>query len=256
VRSERPVDLRESLHRPTTALSVVLTGRVSTEIVAGLRVLPDLLAGAGIEVELLAPAGTARILRDHQVEVRELRGLIGRAQLWREAATWARSEILAVVDADGTVDPADLPGLVVLRDRWQVDAVVASTAHPASSWRHRSGRTGHVARRVVDRVVARPGVGDCRVGMKVVRRDLVLAVADRITGQGVLADVELLALARRRGARLLEAPVAYHANLRVRNGLLGDLPHVVAIALRARRRAVLDLRSAAAPVPTPAGATR
>lgn len=230
------IDLRESLHRPATRVSIVVTGRVSARIVDSLRVLPTLLAATGREVELLAPAGTARILRDAGIEAREIRGLIGRAQLWREAAVQATGDVLALVDADGTVDPAELPALLALRDRYRADGVLGSTAHPRAEWRQHRGRTGHLIRRRLDRVLARPGVGDCRVGMKVVRRDLVRAVGGQVRTHGILADVELVAVARRRGARFLEAPVTFHVNLRTRNGLLGDIPQVLGIGLRARHR--------------------
>ena len=123
----------------------------------------------------------------------------------------ADAELVIQMDADGSHDPAALPGLVALA-RAGDDLVLGSRYVPGGAvvgW--------HPARRAVSRAgcryaraALRAPVRDLTGGLKVWRADALRAIAAAtVRSQGYAFQVELTYRALRRGLRVVEAPIVF-----------------------------------------------
>ncbi|WP_326558293.1 glycosyltransferase [Micromonospora sp. NBC_01796] len=117
----------------------------------------------------------------------------------------ATAEIVCVLDADGSLDPADLPALVALVERGAADLAVGRrvpVGRGAWPWHARAGNLALAA------MIRRRGapVHDIAPVRAVRREDLLrLDVRDRAFGY----PLELLARAAADGWRIVERPVVY-----------------------------------------------
>ena len=123
----------------------------------------------------------------------------------------AGAELVCQLDADGSHDPATLPGMLALA-RGSADLVLGSRYVPGG------GVVGwHPARRAVSRAgclyarsVLRVPVRDLTGGMKVWRAAALRAVdAASVRSQGYAFQVELTHRALRRGLRVAETPIVF-----------------------------------------------
>jgi glycosyltransferase involved in cell wall biosynthesis len=133
----------------------------------------------------------------------------GKGQAVRAGLARGRGRYLGFIDADGDVPP-DLLGDFVARARAQnPDVVLGSKRHPDSQVVY------PLARRLYSwgyqqlvRLLFHLDVRDTQAGIKLVRRDVLVAVLPSMREQGYAFDLELLVLAREHGYRdLVEAPV-------------------------------------------------
>jgi dolichol-phosphate mannosyltransferase len=121
------------------------------------------------------------------------------------------AELVCQLDADGSHDPAALPGMLALA-RSGADLVLGSRYVPGG------GIAGwHPARRAVSRAgcayaraVLRVPVRDLTGGMKVWRADALRAIEPAtVRSQGYAFQVELTHRALRRGLRVSETPIVF-----------------------------------------------
>jgi glycosyltransferase involved in cell wall biosynthesis len=148
--------------------------------------------------------GTAEVARRHGAEVvTERRPGYGSAvHTGVEAAT---TPIVAVVDADGSLDPAELPALVAELDRGADMAIGRRRPVPGLRWPWHA-RLGTAA--VCWRLRSRYGLSVHDIApMRVARRDalLELGITDRRTGY----PVELMVRAAKAGWTVVERDVPY-----------------------------------------------
>jgi dolichyl-phosphate beta-glucosyltransferase len=147
-------------------------------------------------------------------------------------------DVVLVIDADLSTPVADLDRLVVALDRCEV----------AIGSRHVSGARIEVPQRFDRRLMGRvfnllvqalllPGLRDTQCGAKLFRREVALPVFERCRTDGFAFDVEVLALARRLGHRVIEVPVAWRNSPDSRVRPLQDVPRMVFELLAIRRRA-------------------
>jgi glycosyltransferase involved in cell wall biosynthesis len=127
----------------------------------------------------------------------------------------ARGELIGFMDAGGDIDPDAWGTLLTLQREHNADAVVGSKRHPASLVSHsQSRRACSLGYRALVRALFRLEIRDTQVGIKLFRRALVRDVAPSVHTHGFAFDVELLALAQRRGyCLMLEAPVGIHRDV-------------------------------------------
>ena len=155
----------------------------------------------------------------------------------------AGAELVCQLDADGSHDPAALPGMLALA-RGSADLVLGSRYVPGGGivgWnpaRRAVSRAGCVYARAVLRVPVRDLTG----GMKVWRADALRAIdAAGVRSQGYAFQIELTHRALQRGLRVVEVPIVF----RERSG--GTSKMTPRIALEAAW-VVPALRSSSRPV--------
>ena len=115
----------------------------------------------------------------------------------------SRGEWVFFTDGDGQFDPAVLGDVAPLAS--EADAVVGFRVARADAWRRRAFTVGWnvLVRRLLDSPVR-----DVNCAVKLMRRNLLDDFVPRAEGGAISA--ELLAHLVRRGARLIEVPVAHH----------------------------------------------
>lgn len=121
----------------------------------------------------------------------------------------SRGEYVVFLDADLSLPIEDADRfLEVLRDG--ADVAIASRALPESrvlgAPQPLRTRLGRVFNWVVQRA-ALPGIADTQCGFKAFRGDLARRLFERQRSERFGFDVEILRMARRRGARIVEVPV-------------------------------------------------
>lgn len=170
--------------------------------------------------------GTADVARRHGARVvAESRPGYGSAVHAGIAA--AETELVAVIDADGSLDPADLPGLVADVDRGADMAVGRRRAAAGVRWPWHA-RLGTAA--VCWRLRQRHGLSVHDIApMRVARRDAVLAlgITDRRSGY----PLELLVRAASAGWQVWERDVVYGARAGGRSKVSGSVRGSVHAAL-------------------------
>lgn len=148
--------------------------------------------------------GTAEVARRHGAEVvNESRPGYGSAV--HAGVSAARTAVVAVLDGDGSLDPAELPRLVAELDRGADMAIGRRRPRPGLRWPwHARVGTAAVCWRL--RTRHRLPVHDI-APMRVARREALLAldVTDRRSGY----PLELLVRAAAAGWRVVEVDVAY-----------------------------------------------
>ena len=156
----------------------------------------------------------------------------------------ARGAIRLMCDADGSMPADEMPKLVArlaghaAAGRRRADIAIGS--------RYADGATVDVVQplyrriwsRLCNRVVQRtlvPGVRDTQCGFKAFRAEVAVDLFSRARIDGWAFDLEILALARRRGYRIDEVGVSWTDDQRSRVNPLRDLWKVVREAVTIRR---------------------
>lgn len=134
----------------------------------------------------------------------------GKGAAVREGMRRTTADVVAFMDADGATHlEALVDGMRVIRAG--ADVAVGSRAVPGSvtTERHSFARVlGARLYRRCTRQVA-PGIADTQCGFKIFRGSLARAVFGDLVTTGFSFDVEVLARAQRRGARVVEFPVTW-----------------------------------------------
>lgn len=145
----------------------------------------------------------------------------GKGAAIRAGAYAAHGDLVAFADADFSMPVNELERLRVVAEEIAGIAIASREAPGAHRYgepwyRHAMGR---VFNRLVQLLVL-PGIQDTQCGFKCMPRDIALTLCAQQTISGWGFDVELLAIARRHGFAVREAPIPwyYMANSRVRLG--------------------------------------
>jgi dolichyl-phosphate beta-glucosyltransferase len=182
--------------------------------------------------------GTARIASQAGPEVSVLRmPHRGKGAAVRAGVLASSGDVVLVTDADLSTPVADLDRLVTALDGCGV----------AIGSRHVAGARIEVPQRLDRRLMGRvfnalvrmlllPGLRDTQCGAKLFRREVALPVFERCRTEGFAFDVEVLALVRRLGHRVVEVPVAWRNSADSRVRPLTDVPRMVLELLAIRRR--------------------
>jgi glycosyltransferase involved in cell wall biosynthesis len=187
----------------------------------------------------------------------------GKGRAVKEGMLGAHGRYVFLCDADLSMPIADLEKFLPGAREDAYDIAIASREAPGAR-RYGEPLYRHVMGRVFNTLVRRlvlPGIQDSQCGFKCLRGDLAqdLATAQTIDGWGF--DVELLFMARRRGLRIVEIPVAWYYAPNSRIHPLRDAWHmtreVLAVRTNARRgRYDAAPGAAMAPVAAPGTASR
>jgi dolichol-phosphate mannosyltransferase len=221
-------------------------------VVAGAR---EALAGEDLHIVVVddaSPDGTGALAESLGAEVIHRPAKLGLGSAYVAGFTRALAddaELVCQMDADGSHDPAALPGLIALA-RDGADLALGSRYVPGG------GIAGwHPARRAVSRAgclyaraVLRVPVRDLTGGLKTWRAAALRAIEPAsVRSQGYAFQVELTYRALRRGLRVIETPIVF------RERATGRSKMTLRIALEAAWL-VPALRSSSGPdLPTPRG---
>ena len=140
----------------------------------------------------------------------------GKGAAVRTGVLESRGDVVIVTDADGDyLHNRAAPFLEAIRAG--ADVVLASRAHPQSTWKVLPAASRHVRRRRVMgrlfnglvRLLVGLRVGDTQTGLKFFRAEAARALFRDLRLTGFAYDVEILCRARRRGLRTRELPLVY-----------------------------------------------
>ncbi len=211
--------------RGTTDLSVVVPFLNEGEMTS--RTIDELLTAAddnGLLIEVLAVSdgstdgGEVFIeqLEDKRVTVLNHHINRGKGEALRTGMTHSSGRLIAMLDGDGDIEPAQLLSMVSQIERIDCDAVIGSKQHPKSVVQTSAGR--HVltfSLWLVAKLLLGRSLPDSQVGAKVFQREVLEQVLPRTVETGYLFDLELLLVAQTLGyRRIVESPVviASHVN--------------------------------------------
>ena len=167
----------------------------------------------------------------------------------------ARGAVRVMCDADGSMPPEELPALLAAIDRGDAEIAIGSRYADGAAVATRQPLYRRLWSRLCNRVVQRtlvPGVRDTQCGFKAFTAPAAADLFRRARIDGWAFDLEILALARRRGYPIAEVAVRWTDDARSRVHPLRDLVKVVreAVAIRRnlRRGVYGQLRAPATPV--------
>ena len=143
----------------------------------------------------------------------------GKGAALRVGLREGRGHYIGFIDADGDLDPALWRPFLTLIALYRPDVIIGSKIHPLSeihsdiTWTRRLCSAGY--RGLVRILFPRLPVRDTQVGIKVFRRELLMAVLPLTVERRFVFDLELLVVARRLGYhRIMPAPVVLRARTR------------------------------------------
>lgn len=117
-------------------------------------------------------------------------------------------DLIAFFDAGLDFPPEHIQHFVELLKKNSADVVIGSKRHPRSKVNYPLKRkTISLMAQVCTRLLFNLNVTDTQVGLKVFRRKVLEEVMPLMLVKRFAFDIELLALARRRGFKIVEAPV-------------------------------------------------
>jgi dolichyl-phosphate beta-glucosyltransferase len=217
-------------------------------LVLSLEKITSYLDAGGIDAEILvvddgSKDGTAEVAtkaltgrRGRVVPNGENRG---KGYSVRRGVLEARGRFVLLTDADLSTSIEEHARLAqVMRDR-DVDVVIGSRALPASnvevrqSWlRETMGRSFNVMIRYLTRLPFR----DTQCGFKLMDRERVKPLIEKMVVDGFAFDVELLFLCARFGLSVVDVPVTWRNATGSKVSMVGDPLRMIADVLRVRWR--------------------
>ena len=201
-------------------LSVILpVFNLAAEIRGNLEKVETVLRRTGLAYELLpvddgSSDGTAEALRDWAAPEAGRRPVFldrngGKGNALKAGFKASRGELILLLDGDLDILPGYLPGFLETMERTHADIVIGSKRHPKSRvrypWHRRLASAVYFG--LVRMFIGMP-ITDTQTGMKLFRRNVLGEALDRMLIKTYAFDLELLAIAFGRGAKIAEAPVA------------------------------------------------
>ena len=192
---------------------------LAAEIRGNLEKVETVLRRTGLAYELLpvddgSSDGTAEALRDWAAPEAGRRPVIldrngGKGNALKAGFKASRGELVLLLDGDLDILPGYLPGFLETMERTHADIVIGSKRHPKSRvrypWHRRLASAVYFG--LVRMFIGMP-ITDTQTGMKLFRRNVLGEALDRMLVKTYAFDLELLAIAFGRGAKIAEAPVA------------------------------------------------
>lgn len=174
---------------------------------------PGLLTWELLVVDDGSSDPTASVAAAAGARVVQLRPNEGKGAAVRAGVLAAQGERVAYVDADMNVAPTHLTEALRLID---AGADLVAGSRELSEYAAAEGAARLLAGGLVQitrRALVMSAIRDTQCGFKVMRRALAQAIFQRVTIRSFAFDIEVLFLARKLGARIIEMPVTttYHA---------------------------------------------
>ena len=139
----------------------------------------------------------------------------GKGEALRRGAQGARGDFVVFIDADLDLPPEQILFFVAIQRVKKADAVIGSKMHPDSTVDYplirRVYSLGYFL--LVKFLFGLP-VRDTQTGLKLVRRELLLAALEKTESRGFTLDLELLVRLVQLGAVMVEAPVVVRHSMK------------------------------------------
>lgn len=146
--------------------------------------------------------------KDGRVKVVETRPNAGKGWALRKGAAVAKGDYIGFLDADLDLHAEQFARLYEVMRRENADAVIGSKRHPESQVEYPPlRRIISFAYYTLVRILFGLGLTDSQTGIKLFRRDALLAVLPLLVVKRFAFDIELLVNLHRRGFKIAEAPV-------------------------------------------------
>lgn len=237
---------------PTLArpfLSIVIPAyNEESRLIASLATIAAYVDRSGIDAEILVvddgskdktvalAAGALASRRGRVVRNGENRG---KGYSVRHGVFEARGRFVLLTDADLSTPIEEHAKLArAIRDR-DCDVVIGSRALPESQVRVRQGRLRQTMGRsfnAIIRLLTRLPFGDTQCGFKLMDRERVLPLFEKMLVDGFAFDVELLFLCDRFGLTVAEVPVTWSNAPGSKVSMMSDPIRMIADVLRVRWR--------------------
>jgi dolichyl-phosphate beta-glucosyltransferase len=230
-------------------LSVVVPAYNEEErLVVSLGKIASYLDAGGIDAEILVVDDGSKD-RTAELATKALAGRRGRVVAngenrgkgysVRHGVLEARGRFVLLTDADLSTSIEDHARLAqVMRDR-DVDVVIGSRALPGSSVEIRQGRVRETMGRsfnVMIRFLTGLPFRDTQCGFKLMDRERVMPLVEKMVVDGFAFDVELLFLCARFGLSVVDVPVTWRNATGSKVSMVADPLRMIADVLRVRWR--------------------
>lgn len=204
---------------PVVRLSVILPAfNLAGCILENLDTVEAVLERTGLSFEIVpvddgSTDGTADVLREWASSGGCRRPVIidrngGKGNALKAGFRASEGELVLLIDGDLDILPDGLPEFLQTLERENADIVIGSKRHPKSQvqypWHRRIASAVYFW--LVRLFIGLP-ITDTQTGMKLFRRSVLGDALDRMLVKTYAFDLELLAIAYGRGARIAEAPV-------------------------------------------------
>ena len=160
--------------------------------------------GTAVSLRAWAAAGDAQVRRPVLLERN-----VGKGGALRAGFRASRGELVMLLDGDMEILPGYIPVFLGVMESEKADIVIGSKRHPKSRvrypWHRRLASSVYFS--LVRFFIGMP-ITDTQTGMKLFRREVIGDALDRMLVKTYAFDLELLAIAYGRGAKIAEAPVA------------------------------------------------
>lgn len=150
----------------------------------------------------------------------------------------ARGDVRLMCDADGSMPPEEMPKLLARIASGEAEIAIGSRYAPGAAANTSQPRWRVLWSRLCNKVIQRslvPGVSDTQCGFKAFTAAAARDLFGRARINGWAFDLEVLALAKRRGWAVAEVGVAWTDDRRSRVNPLKDMWKVIKEALTIRR---------------------
>ena len=147
----------------------------------------------------------ARAVAGPRTRIEVIRENRGKGYAVRYGVAQSDGSIVGFIDAGEDIDPAGIETAARLVDSGAADLAVGSKRHPRSQVKYPLGRQVYSrGYQLLCRILFNLNVRDTQVGIKFMTREVADRVIPYLRTDGFAFDVELLALAQRRGFRRIE----------------------------------------------------
>jgi len=230
-------------------LSIVIPAyNEEARLVASLEKIASYLDAKGVDAEILVvddgskdktAAMAAKALAGRRGRVVENGENRGKGYSFRHGLMEASGRFVLMTDADLSTPIEDHGKLAkAIRDR-DLDVVIGSRALPGSDVQVRQGRIRQSMGRGFNTII-RGLTGlpfhDTQCGFKLMDRERVLPLVEKMAVDGFAFDVELLFLCARFGLSVAEVPVTWRNAEGSKVSIVGDPLHMIADVLKTRWR--------------------
>ena len=157
----------------------------------------------------------------------------GKGYAVREGFKAATGDFILFIDGGMELHPRDIRVFLGLMQLYDSDIVMGSKRHPQSQVDYPASRRilSFIFQTLV-RSIFKINVTDTQVGLKLLRREVVDAILPHLTIDRYGFDLEMLALARRKGfRRFLEAPIRLDYFNHNKRSTFAELLHVTKVGL-------------------------
>jgi glycosyltransferase involved in cell wall biosynthesis len=163
----------------------------------------------------------------------------GKGYSFRRGVAEAAGRFVLMTDADLSTPIAEHAKLAALMRERDCDVVIGSRALPESDVQVRQGWLRQTMGRGFNTII-RTATGlpfrDTQCGFKLMDRDRVLPLVEKMVVDGFAFDVELLFLCERFGLAVVESPVTWRNAEGSKVSIVGDPLHMIADVLKVRWR--------------------